>query len=153
MTGRLTADQNIGLTVLLLKRFRPKIEGIKSFDVILKRKNSLRELTASIIKCPGIMCLASDIDSDNHCCICHLLNLLILCIIHLEPPVLIVLFTSAKMQLNHTLRFFFIQLALLMNYRNAPIIFRKSSSERIGMPSSLAFLFFDELDVTSLLIR
>jgi len=33
---------------------------------------------------------------------------------------LIVLFTSAKMQLNHTLRFFFIQLALLMNYRNAP---------------------------------
>ena len=33
---------------------------------------------------------------------------------------MIVLFTSAKMQLNHTLRFFFIQLALLMNYRNAP---------------------------------
>ena len=25
------------------------------------------------------------------------------------------------MQLNHTLRFFFIQLALLMNYRNAPL--------------------------------
>lgn len=64
-----------------------------------------------------------DIDSDNHCCICHLLNLLILCIIHLEPPVLIVLFTSAKMQLNHTLRFFFIQLALLMNYRNAPLFY------------------------------
>ena len=34
---------------------------------------------------------------------------------------MIVLFTSAKMQLNLTLRFFFIQLALLMNYRNAPI--------------------------------
>ncbi|RHQ91214.1 hypothetical protein DWX83_08665 [Ruminococcus sp. AF21-42] len=33
---------------------------------------------------------------------------------------MIVLFTSAKMQLNLTLRFFFIQLALLMNYRNAP---------------------------------
>ena len=32
-------------------------------------------------------------------------------------------------------------------------IFRKSSSERIGIPSSLAFLFFEELEVVSLLIR
>ena len=35
---------------------------------------------------------------------------------------MIVLFTSAKMQLNLTLRFFFIQLAIFLNYRNAPYI-------------------------------
>ena len=29
----------------------------------------------------------------------------------------------------------------------------KSSSERIGIPSSFAFLFLDEPDITSLLIR
>ena len=34
-----------------------------------------------------------------------------------------------------------------------PASFRKSSSERIGIPSSLAFLFLDELDWMSLLIR
>lgn len=85
-----------------------------------EKKNSLCEFTASTIKCSGIMCLASDVTSNIHCCICYLLNLLILRIIHLEPLVLIVLFTSTKMQLNHILRFFFIQLVPLMNHWNAP---------------------------------
>jgi len=38
----------------------------------------------------------------------------------MEPPVFERVVTSAKMHLNLTLRFFFIQLALFMNYRNAP---------------------------------
>ena len=45
------------------------------------------------------------------------------------------------MQLNHTLRFFFIQLALLMNYRNAPeteLDLEKTAIERIRTASQMS---------------
>jgi len=125
MTSRLTAYQNCGLVILFLKSLSPKIERIKSLDIILKNKNSFCDLASSIIKSPRIVRLTSNIYSNNYCCICLLLVQSSHSVYNSfgTSCVLIVLFTSAKMQLNHTLRFFFIQLALLMNYRNAPKIY------------------------------
>lgn len=88
VSGRLTADYNFSLIIFSFKCFCPKIERIESFHIILKRKNSSGKFESPVIKSPCKMCLASNINSYYHCCICYLLNLLILCIIHFEPSVL-----------------------------------------------------------------
>lgn len=87
MTCWLAADQNWGLVILSLKCLSPKIEKIETFQIVMKRKNTFCKFAPSVVKNSGIMYLASDINSDNYYWICYLLNLFILCIIHLESPV------------------------------------------------------------------
>lgn len=89
MTCWLTADQYFCFSGSFAILYKPLIKTSETMQIAAELENPLAYFFPSVIECPGVVCLTSNVNSDNKCRFFYLLNLRILFIIHIRDLQLI----------------------------------------------------------------